>query len=64
MESLIVTIEVFCFKQHLPLRQFFDLVYNLYLAAEEFDIPLESFPSHIEETEGSYREFIRTNKVL
>jgi hypothetical protein len=49
MESLIVTIEVFCFKQNLPLRQFFDLVYNLYLAAEEFDIPLESFPSHIEE---------------
>jgi hypothetical protein len=49
MESLIVTIEVFCFKQHLPLRQFFDLVYNLYLAAEEFDIPLQSFPSHIEE---------------
>jgi hypothetical protein len=49
MESLIVTIEVFCFKQNLPLRQFFDLVYNLYLAAEEFDIPLASFPSHIEE---------------
>jgi transcriptional regulator with XRE-family HTH domain len=49
MESLIVTIEVFCFKHNLPLRQFFDLVYNLYLAAEEFDIPLESFPSHIEE---------------
>ena len=49
MESFIVTIEVFCFKHNLPLRQFFDLVYNLYLAAEEFDIPLESFPSHIEE---------------
>ena len=49
MESLIVTIEVFCFKHNLPLRQFFDLVYNLYLAAEEFDIPLESFPSYIEE---------------
>src|SRR2546423_469861 len=48
IESLIVTIEVFCYKQHLPLRQFFDLVYNLYLEAEEFDIPLESFPSHIE----------------
>ena len=39
MESLIVTIEVFCFKQNLPLRQFFDLVYNLYLAAEKLDIP-------------------------
>src|ERR1044072_4149423 len=49
MESFIVSIEVFCFKQNLPLRQFFDLVYNLYLAAEEFDFPLESFPSHIEE---------------
>jgi hypothetical protein len=49
MESFIVTIEVFCFKQNLPLRQFFDLVYNMYLAAEEFDIPLESFPSYIEE---------------
>ena len=49
MESFIVSIEVFCFKQNLPLWQFFDLVYNLYLAAEEFDIPLESFPSHIEE---------------
>jgi len=49
MESFIVSIEVFCFKHNLPLRQFFDLVYNLYLAAEEFDIPLESFPSYIEE---------------
>src|SRR6185437_4161126 len=49
MESFIVSIEVFCFKQNLPLRQFFDLVYKLYLAAEEFDIPLESFPSYIEE---------------
>ena len=49
MESFIVSIEVFCFKQHLPLRQFFDLVYNLYLAAEKLDIPLESFPSYIEE---------------
>ena len=49
IESLIVTIEVFCFKHNLPLRQFFDLVYNLYLAAEKLDIPLESFPSHIEE---------------
>jgi len=49
MESFIVSIEVFCFKHNLPLRQFFNLVYNLYLAAEEFDIPLESFPSYIEE---------------
>jgi len=31
VESLIMTIEVFCFKKNLPLRQFFDLVYNMYL---------------------------------
>ena len=49
MESFIVSIEVFSVKQPLPLRQFFDLVYNLYLAAEKLDIPLESFPSYIEE---------------
>jgi chromosome segregation ATPase len=49
MESLIMSLEVFCFKQNLPLRQFFDLVYNLYLAAEELDIPLEKFPGYIEE---------------
>lgn len=29
MESFIVSIEVFCFKHKLPLRQFFDLVYNV-----------------------------------
>ena len=64
MESFIVTIEVFCFKQNLPLRQFFDLVYNLYWAAEKLDIPLESFPGHIGELKAPYRGFIRTNKAL
>src|SRR6476469_8434184 len=59
MESLIVSIEVFCFKHNLPLRQFFDLVYNLYLAAEEFDIPLESFPSHIEELKARIENLLQ-----
>jgi hypothetical protein len=58
MESLIVTIEVFCFKQNLPLRQFFDLVYNLYLAAQEFDIPLGSFPGHIEELKARVEDLL------
>jgi hypothetical protein len=59
MESFIVSIEVFCFKHNLPLRQFFDLVYNLYLAAEEFDIPLESFPSHIEELKARIENLLQ-----
>jgi hypothetical protein len=48
MKSLIVSIEVCCYKRNLAVRHFFDIVYNMYWAAEELDIPLESFPSHIE----------------
>jgi hypothetical protein len=59
MESFIVSIEVFCFKHNLPLRQFFDLVYNLYLAAEKLDIPLESFPSHIEELKARIENLLQ-----
>jgi hypothetical protein len=59
MESFIVSIEVFCFKHNLPLRQFFDLVYNLYLAAEKLDIPLESFPSYIEELKAHIENLLQ-----
>jgi hypothetical protein len=59
MESFIVSIEVFCFKHKLPLRQFFDLVYNLYLAAEKLDIPLESFPSYIEELKARIENLLQ-----
>jgi len=59
MESFIVSIEVFCFKHNLPLRQFFDLVYNLYLAAEKLDIPLQSFPSYIEELKARIENLLQ-----
>jgi hypothetical protein len=54
-----VSIEVFCFKHNLPLRQFFDLVYNLYLAAEKLDIPLESFPRYIEELKARIENLLQ-----
>jgi hypothetical protein len=49
MESLIMSIEVFCYKENLSVKQFFDCVHTMYLTAEKLDIPLESFPNHIEE---------------
>jgi hypothetical protein len=62
IESLIMSLEVFCFKENLPVEQFFDCIYSMYLAAEKLGIPLESFPSHIEELKAhidSLKEEIR-----
>ena len=49
MESLIVSLEVFCFKQNLSAKQFFDSIYKMYWAAEKLNIPLENFPEYIEQ---------------
>jgi hypothetical protein len=49
MESLIISIEVFCFKQNLSVKQFIDILNELYWAADKLDIPLENFPGYIEQ---------------
>jgi hypothetical protein len=49
MESLIVSLEVFCFKQNLSAKQFFDSIYKMYWAADKLNIPLENFPEYIEQ---------------
>jgi len=49
MESLIVSLEVFCFKQNLSIKQFFDSIYSMYWAAEKLNIPLENFPEYIKQ---------------
>lgn len=49
MESLIVSLEVFCFKQNLFIKQFFDSIYSMYWAAEKLNILLENFPEYIEQ---------------
>jgi hypothetical protein len=64
MESFIVTIEVFCFKQNLPLRQFFDLVYNLYWAAEKLDISIGSFPDHIVELKARIEDLLEQTRYF
>ena len=49
MESLIVSLEVFCFKQNLSTKQFFDSIYRMYWAVDKLNIPLENFPEYIEQ---------------
>ncbi len=49
MESLIMSLEVFCFKENLSVKQFFDCIHSMYLAAEKLEIPLEQIPVYIEE---------------
>ena len=49
MESLIISMEVFCFKQNLSVKQFIDILNELYWAADRLDIPLENFPGYIEQ---------------
>ena len=52
IESFIVALEVFFFKQNLSIKQFVDLVYRLYSIAERFGVPLEQLPSYIEGLEN------------
>jgi hypothetical protein len=49
MESLIETLEVFCFKRNLPLMELFDCIHSMYLTVEKLGIPLEDFLIYIEE---------------
>ena len=41
--------EVFCFKQNLSVKQFIDILYELYWGVDKLDIPLENFPGYIEQ---------------
>ena len=55
MEALIISIEVFCFKQNLSVKQFIDILNELYWAADKLDIPLENFLGYIEQLKGEKR---------
>ena len=44
MESLIMSLEVFCYKENLPVKQFFDCIHSIYLTAEKLGVPLEYIP--------------------
>jgi hypothetical protein len=51
IESLIISLEVFCFKQNLSVKDFFDHVREIYCAAEKLDVTLDELPSYIKQLE-------------
>jgi len=46
MESLIMSLEVFCFKENLSVKQFFDCIHSMYLTAEKSLIVYILYPSN------------------
>jgi Helix-turn-helix domain len=52
IESLIVNLEVFCFKQNLSIKEFVNLVHNISWSAEILGVPLEKLPGHIKQLEN------------
>jgi hypothetical protein len=53
IESLIISLEVFCFKQDLSVKAFFDQVRELYWAAEKNETSLDLFPDYIKQLESN-----------
>jgi hypothetical protein len=51
IESLIIAIEVYCFKANLPIKEFINLVHDLSSTAERLDVTLENLPNYIRELE-------------
>jgi hypothetical protein len=47
IESLIVNLEVFCFKQNLSIKEFVNLVHDISWKAEILGVPLGKLPGHI-----------------
>jgi hypothetical protein len=52
MESLIMSLEEFCYQQNLSVKQFFDFIHSIYLIAEKLGIPLVDIPDRIKEQEA------------
>src|SRR5437868_1478974 len=53
IESLIVSLEVFCFKQNLSIKEFVNLVHNISWKAEILGVPLEKLPGHVKQLENN-----------
>ena len=52
LESLLVALQVFCFKQNLSVRDFVDVVYDVCHTANSVDVPLAKLPSHVKQLES------------
>ena len=64
MESLIMSLEVYCYKDNLSAKQFFDCIHSMYLTAKKIDVPLEDFPSYIEQQAARIESVSRQIKNL
>jgi CENP-B N-terminal DNA-binding domain len=53
IESLIVSLEVFCFKQNLSIKEFVNLVHDISWRAEILGVPLEKLPGHVKQLENN-----------
>jgi hypothetical protein len=52
IESLMIALEVFCFKQNLQIKKFIDLVYDLCSTADRLGVTLENLPIYVGELEN------------
>jgi hypothetical protein len=52
IESLIVNLEVFCFKQNLSIKEFVNIVHNISWTAEILGVPLEKLPGNVKQLEN------------
>ena len=53
IESLIVALQVLCFKQNRSINEFANLVYHLSSTADKLGIPLENLSNHIKQLESN-----------
>jgi hypothetical protein len=62
MESLIMSVEVICFKQNLTAKEFFDSINKMYLAAKKLGTPIEEFPNYVQEL-GAKQEILTADNT-
>jgi len=53
IESLVVALQVFCFKHNLSIKEFANRVYDLSCIADKLLIPLENLPNYIKQLESN-----------
>jgi len=63
IESLIASLEVFCFKQNLTAKEFFDSIYEMYIAAQKLGILIEEFPDRVQELADKVETLTEDNRI-
>jgi hypothetical protein len=63
IESLIVALQVFCFKKNLSINEFANLVYDLSCTADKLGVPLKNLPSYIKQLESNVLRLDREIEV-